>query len=130
MTPAYRNHTVNSQYSRFKGFIHRAALHNCRRRSFARQVFLCNKRLAVKRSAYGVYNPAYKRLTHGHLSHNARALNGAAHAYGIGIIHKHGAHAVLFKVKRHTVNSALKFEQLAVKAVGQALYSYNAVAHA
>ena len=47
---------------------------------------------------------------------------------GIGIIHKHGSNAVLFKVERHSVSSALKFQKLAVKAVGKPLYAHNTVA--
>ena len=95
LTPAYRYHTVNSHNTRLKRLVNRSSLHNGRRAVLARHMLFSFKRLAVKRSAYRVYNPAYKLAAYGHVRYDARTLNAVPYVYGISVIHKHGAYAVL-----------------------------------
>ena len=128
LTSAYRYHTVDSQNSGFKRLINRSALHNGGGGTLAGKIVLNRQRLSVKRSADRVDNPAQKRIADRDFRHNPRSLYAVSDIYGIGIIHKHGSNAVLFKVERHSVSSALKFQKLAVKAVGKPLYAHNTVA--
>ena len=127
LAPANGDHGVDGQDAGLHGGIHGGAVHDGRSGAFHLAEVVGLEGLAVQGTADGVHHPAQQVLAHGHVADAAGASDHGARRHGIGLAQQGRADAVQTHIQGHAVDLALKFQQLAVLGVGQALHLDDAV---
>ena len=129
LTASDRNHGVDSLDTCLQRSVYRLSCDDTGSNTLDWHHFICeNGALAVDRLTERVYNSAQKLIANGNRNDFVCALYSVAFLdFSVGTEHN-STDKVLFKVKRHSVNAVLKFEQFARHTFFKTVNSGNTVA--